>query len=390
MPFEETIGLIGGLSRQIIGINAHLLSGEAGYRRAGIHQYILQILRHLPREEDGLRYLLYTRQDKGLNLNKPAMSIIHSRWPTERRLARILWEQVAWPILAERQGVDLLHGMAFVTPLVSPCPTIVTVYDLSFVHFPDRFPALQRLYLTSLSRRSCRQALRVITISESAREDLVRYFNVPLERIDVVRPGVDEHFRPLPTTDIESFRQRESLPNQFIFHVGTLQPRKNILVLLEAMARRGRPDLPLVLVGGKGWLFEEIFHRVEVLGLQDSVHFTGYVRDEDLPYWYNAASLLVFPSIYEGFGMPVVEAMACGTPVIAARTSSIPEATGGAAILFDPQNADELADRIAAVMNEAELSDKMKEEGLIQAQKFSWEQAGKETAIVYRKALAER
>jgi glycosyltransferase involved in cell wall biosynthesis len=385
----RSVGSLRGISEQRIGINAHLLAGEAGYRRAGIHQYILQNLRNLPRVEDGPQYILFARHLEELKSHLPGMRVTPSRWPTERRLVRIVWEQVAWPWLAARRKLDLLHGMAFVTPVSSPCPTVVTVYDLSFIHYPDRFPTIQRIYLASQTARSCRKARRVITISESSRRDVHRLFGVPLGRIDVVRPGVDNRFRPLSTAVVEDFRRRLSLPECFVLHVGTLQPRKNIPVLLEAFARVARENLQLVLVGGKGWLFDEIFRQVEILGLQDKVRFTGYVADSELPLWYNAAAMMVFPSVYEGFGMPVLEAMACGTPVIGANSSSIPEAAGKAAILFDPQDVDELADRMTAVLDDADIPARMRELGFEQARQFSWERAGRETAAVYQRALKD-
>jgi glycosyltransferase involved in cell wall biosynthesis len=279
--------------------------------------------------------------------------------------------------------------MAFVTPALSFCPTLATVYDLSFIHFPDRFPRWQRLYLLSQTRRSCRQARRVITISESSRQDVHRYFGVPLARIDVVWPGVDDIFRPLPKAEVAAFRRRGGLPERFILHVGTLQPRKNIPILLEALARLQEPHLSLVLVGSKGWLFDEIFNRVEELGLQERVLFRGYVPDKELPLWYNAASLFVFPSLYEGFGMPIVEAMACGTPVIAANTSSIPEATGEAALLFAPQDVAGLAEQLMALLNNGDMAMALRKLGLRQAQQFSWPRAGQETAAIYRRVLRE-
>ncbi|MFQ5399453.1 MAG: glycosyltransferase family 4 protein [Anaerolineae bacterium] len=369
-----------------IGINAHLLSGEAGYRRAGIHQYIFQVLRHLPWEEGGPEHFIFTRQAEQL-LARNGLRILRSRWPTERRLARIAWEQLAWPLLVARHHLDLLHSMAFVTPVVLPCPAVVTVYDVSFVLYPDRFPARQRLYLQSQTRRSCRQARRVIVISQSSRRDVHRLFGVPLGRIDVVRPGVDARFRPLPAAEVKVFRREKALPDRFVLHVGTLQPRKNIPVLLEAFARLNVPDLHLVMAGGKGWMTHQIFERASALNLEGRVHFTGYVADQELPFWYNAAAMLVFPSVYEGFGMPVVEAMACGTPVIASNASSVPEAAGEAALLFDPQDVAGLADRMAAVLHDPGLATTMGEDGLEQAAQFSWEQAGAETAAVYRQAL---
>lgn len=367
-----------------VGINAHLLSSEASYRRAGIHQYIAQTVAHLPMDA-GWEYVVFTRHVPDW-LSQGNRRGVASRWPTEQRLARILWEQMAWPLLNGRYQIDLLHSMAFVTPFVNRRPAVVTVYDLSFMHFPEAFPRLQQWYLASQTHRSCQQARRIITISESGRQDVARFFNVPLNRIDLVYPGVGAQYRPLPIEQVDAFRHKNGLPDKFLLHVGTLQPRKNIPILLEALARLKQSDVHLYLVGGKGWLFDEIFARVVALGLQDQVHFTGYVADEDLPFWYNAATLLIFPSLYEGFGMPIVEAMACGTAVICADSSSLPEAGGTAAVLFDPHDAQGLADRITAVLHNPTQQATMQAEGYNQAQKFSWQQSGQATAAVYQRA----
>jgi glycosyltransferase involved in cell wall biosynthesis len=209
-----------------------------------------------------------------------------------------------------------------------------------------------------------------------------------LDHIDVVYPGVDAAYRPYAAEEVDRFRQEKGY-GRYLLHVGTLQPRKNIPLLLEAFAQLQEPELKLVLIGGKGWLYEEIFARVQALGLSERVHFTGYVPDDELPLWYNAAELLVFPSVYEGFGLPVVEAMACGTPVIAANSASIPEAVGEAGLLFDPHNVAELAEQITAVLHDPQLSAKMRALGLAHASQFSWERAGRETAVVYRRAVEE-
>ena len=388
MPSEQQFGSNGGAGVSGVGINAHLLSGEAGYRRAGIHHYIAQVLRHLPWEEGEPTYVVFTQQ-KYLFDDRLGITAVSSRLPTENRLLRIFWEQIIWPWQAWRRGLTLLHSMAFVTPLLTFYPTVITVYDLSFLHFPERFPALQRLYLSSQTRRSCRKARRIITISESSRQDVHRFFGVPLKQIDVVVPGVDSIYGPLPEAEIAAFRQKQGVA-RFVLHVGTLQPRKNIPVLIEAMARLDDSELKLVLVGGKGWLYDEIFRQVQTLGLEARVIFTGYVPDEDLPLWYNAAELLVFPSVYEGFGLPVVEAMACGTPVIAASRSSIPEAVGEAGLLFNPNDVETLANQITAVLTDIDLQHKLRQQGLKHAQTFSWARAGQETAVVYRRAMLEQ
>jgi glycosyltransferase involved in cell wall biosynthesis len=369
------------------------LSGQQSYRRAGIHHYIAQTLRHLPHDSTGFDYTIFVGEDscyagEDSTAGSP-LRVVKSRWPIERPLFRILWEQLALPLEVRRHKLDLLHSTAFVTPIWSRCPAVLTVYDLSFIHFPERYTAGRQRYLAGQTRRSCRSARRVVTISESARQDVHRVFGVPLERIDVVQPGVSAAFSPRPADEVQAFRKREKLAAPFVLHVGTLQPRKNIMTLVEAFAGLAKADLQLLLVGGKGWLYDDIYARVEELGIQSRVRFPGYVSDADLPLWYNAAAVLAFPSVYEGFGMPVVQAMASGTPVIAADTSSIPEVAGRAARLFEPHDVAALARHMAAVLDDPEVANTMRVEGLGQARKFSWQRAGRELAAVYRRALEE-
>ncbi len=370
-----------------VGINAHLLSRETGYRRAGIHQYIAEVLRHLP-IESGLRYTVFSG-DPPEDIRALPLAVVRSRWPTERPPARILWEQLAWPPAARRAGVDLLHSMAFVTPVLSRIPAVVTVYDLSFLHYPEAFPRLQRRYLAGQTRRSCRDARRVIAISHSGKADIQRHFGVPAEKIDVIYPGLDARFRPPEAAAMAAFRYRADVPERYVLHVGTLQPRKNLLRLLEAFALLDAPELHLVLIGGRGWFFEEIEARISALGLAGRVDLPGYVPDDELPFWYHGAALFACPSLYEGFGMPIVQALACGAPVVASNTSAMPEAAGPAALLFDPLDVPGLAGCMAHVLNNPDQAAKMRTLGPPQARRFSWQEAGARTADCYRRAVGE-
>lgn len=374
--------------RQRVGINAQLLSGREGYRRAGIHHYISQLLGNLSYGDSELRFTIFTNNSVDLALLSPG-EIVTTGWPTGQPLVRIIWEQLMWPLAAVRHEIDLLHSMAFVTPVLRPCPAVVTVYDLSFIHYPERFPRLKRAYLTNQTRRSCQTAARVITISESGRQDVHRFYKIPIEKIDVVPPGVGDEYFPRDSDEVEAFRNRLSLPSQFILHVGTLQPRKNIGMLIDAFAKLHHPGVELILVGGKGWSYQELFTRVSHLGLEKKVRFAGYVPDAELPFWYNAATALVFPSIYEGFGLPIIQAMACGTPVIAARTSAIPEAAGAAALYFDPQNESALVEHMAAVLDDPQIAVTMRERGVAQAYEFSWPKAGQLLLASYQRAFDE-
>lgn len=375
------------MHRAHIGINAHLLATTTGYRRAGIHRYIYELLRHLPRAE-GTRYTIYTRLTDEWQRREDTR-VIGTRLPTDKPAARIAWEQAVWPLRARRDGLTLMHSMAFVRPRLAPCPVVVTIYDLSFIKNPEAFPAAQRRYLANETAHACRHAARLVAISESGRDDIHRIYGVPLVRIDVVTPGVGDIYRPLPAAQVAAFREAKGLPQTFILHVGTLQPRKNIPTLLEAVAQLARPDVPLVLVGGRGWIYEEVFDRVERLGLSGQVRFAGYVDDEELPLWYNAAAVLAFPSFYEGFGMPVADALACGTPVVAAATSSIPEAGGDVALYFEPRDAVELADRLRQALDDPEARRRAAALGPAHAARFSWARSGAELAAVYQRAMVE-
>jgi glycosyltransferase involved in cell wall biosynthesis len=370
-----------------VGLNAHLLSREAGYRSAGIHGYIYQLIHHLPTVLGGedLHYTVFLGE--GNVEPGERLTVTRSRWRTGRPMARILWEQIALPLAQ----VDLLHGMAFVAPLISPWPTVVTVYDLSFVYYPDAFPPGRRAYLNLFTRLSCRRARRIIAISQSTRRDLVKQWNLPAGKIEVAYPGVGEGYCPLPADQVAAFRAQRGLPEELILHVGTLEPRKNLVRLIQACSQIPT-EAVLALVGGRGWHYEGILTEIERLGLKEKVIVAGYVPAEELPLWYNAATVLAYPSLYEGFGLPVVEAMACGTPVVTSNVSSLPEAAGGdagAALLVSPYETEALAEALNRVLTEAALREEMRMKGLKESANFSWERAAAATVTAFQQALGQ-
>jgi glycosyltransferase involved in cell wall biosynthesis len=272
---------------------------------------------------------------------------------------------------------------------------VVTVHDLTFFRFPHTLPPLRRLYLKAVTRSATWRAERVIAVSRQTRDDLVQQLQLAPEKVEVVYNGVGEAFRPASPTEVAAFRRRRGLPQRFVLFLGTLEPRKNVVSLLEAFARLrdragtgGRSDgTKLVVAGAKGWYFERIFARAEELGLGDDVIFPGFVPAEELPWWYRAADCFVYPSVYEGFGLPVLEAMACGTPVVTSSVSSLPEVAGSAAITVDPQDVTALTEAIDRVIRDSTLREDMRHRGLQQATRFSWDRAASETAAVYREAL---
>ena len=381
-----------------VGLNAQLLSGQAGYRSAGIHGYIYHLLHHLPQADPTFRYTVFTGRGRPVPSGGPGrqatLTVRATRWPTERPLVRILWEQVAQPWALRQARVDLLHALAFVAPLWSPCPTVVTVHDLSFLRFPERFRPANRLYLTWMTRLSARRARRIIAVSHYTRTEVVRLLGFPEERVDVVVHGVDHtRFHPYPPAQVAAFRQARGLPDRFILFVGTLEPRKNLPTLLRAFARlreqHPEEEVTLVIAGGKGWYYDPLFAQVRALGLSDRVRFPGFVPDAELPLWYSAATFFVYPSLYEGFGMPLLEAMACGTPVIAARSSALPEVVGEAGLLVPPDDAEGLARAMAWLLKDEALRLHLRERGRAQAARFTWAQTASQTVVVYRRALQD-
>src|SRR5260221_8251375 len=277
-----SLAIIFSMSPQI-GLNAHLLAAGSGYRRAGIHGYISQLIDHLPAAEPAYRYKVFVGD--GQLTAHPQLSVRRSRLRTGHPLNRILWEQFAQPW--QLNGLDLVHEMAFVARVVMPKPFVVTVYDLTFIRYPDRLPRVRRLSLRLLTGLSCKRARRVMAISQSTADDLIALLNVPRERIDLAIPGIEPRFRPLPAAEVEAWRQRRGLPEHFILFVGTLEPRKNLPMLLRAYAALPEADQrshPLVLAGGRGWMVEEIDRTIASYNLAPNVIFPGFLADEELPW----------------------------------------------------------------------------------------------------------
>jgi glycosyltransferase involved in cell wall biosynthesis len=373
-----------------IGLNAHLLNLSGNYRSAGINWYIYHLLQHLPAAADYDYTVFLSDKNARGHFHMP---IDRSRLPTHKPVVRIAWEQFALPFALRRARIDLLHAMAFAGPLAISIPWVVTVYDLSFMRYPHSFNAANRIYLTWAVRNSLRRANRIIAISESTRRDLISKFGAPADRIAVVYCGSDPVFTPsCNQAEIDALRARRGLPEKIILHVGTIEPRKNIPRLVRAFARAKRAaQLPhrLVLIGARGWKYAEVDQAIEQENMKDDVVFAGYVPQEELPLWYRAADLLVYPSLYEGFGLPPLDAMASGTPVVVSNTSSLPEVVGDAAIQVAPEDEPALADAIVRAINNNALREQMIARGLTQAAKFSWARAARETVEVYRSALAE-
>lgn len=372
-----------------VGLNAHLLSLSQSYRGAGISWYIYNLLKQLPQmAAPNFRYSAFLH-DAAFSGHAAGINLHLSRLPTNRPVVRIFWEQVLQPLALRRAGINLLHALAFVAPLAAPCPFVVTVYDLSFMRYPEAFRPFNRWYLSRFTASTVKRAAAVITISESTRQDVITLLGAPPEKVHTIYCGVDTEFRPLPPEQVAVFKASRQLPDKFILFLGTLEPRKNVDGLISAYARWRQQDpnaLPLVIAGGKGWYYRHIFEKVEQLNLTDSIRFPGYVPQNELPLWYNAATLFVYPSHFEGFGLPVLEAMACGTPVITSTAASLPEVAGtqGAARLVNSNDMAGLAAAMAQISKNDDLQIEMSGLGIERAARFSWRKTAQQTLALYR------
>jgi glycosyltransferase involved in cell wall biosynthesis len=375
-----------------VGFNALLLSYGQWYRSAGISRYIDRTLAALAAFRSTDDFVAFVGPDVPGDL--PSLSwlaTVRPPLPTTRPLVRIAWEQLLLPFLARRYGLDVLHCPAYVAPLIGSVQSVVTFHDLSYFILPETFNYANRRYLQSFSRLTARRARRFITVSESTRHDLVKWLGVDSERVDVVYNGVDGRFRREDRSVVEAFRRAHGLPDRFVLYLGTLEPRKNVATLLQAYAiarRRGVTEL-LFVAGGRGWGDLRLSQLADELEITHWIRWVGFVPMDEQPLWYNAATLFAYPSLYEGFGLPALEAMACGTPVIASNRSSLPEVVGDAGLLADPTDATAWADALVSLLADGGRQADLSTLGQRRAADFTWNAAARATMSTYRKAVGK-
>lgn len=363
-----------------IGIDARLQY----FARAGIARYTRDLLTALTVLESPHQWLaIQDRRDPDPACTTPGVERFDVLTPAHNSL-----ERVSLPVELVRARLDLLHSTDFVAPAVRPFRSVVTVHDLAFILEPELVTDESRRYYQQVDV-SAQKADAIIAVSARTARDVTRLLRIPPERVHTVHSGVDARFRPLDDAPrLAATRKRHGLPDRFVLTVGTVEPRKNLPMLLEAVAEAvGRgTDMTLVHAGSQGWLADATLDAVDRLGLTSRVQFLGSVSEDDLLDLYNLATLFVLPSRYEGFGFPLLEAMACGTPSLASDAASLPELAGDAARLLPVDDPSAWAAAMEALWEDAGTRDALAQAGPVQAARFSWDQTARQTLAVYEAA----
>lgn len=364
-----------------IGIDAHAI----GSQQSGNETYYEQLLKHLADiPTNGARYVVYYTNLAGA-ARIPASEKFHLKrlWPTTP-----FWRvPVGFPLEFRRDKLDVFHAQYIIPPFCN-CKTVTTIPDIAYEHYPEFFTAWYRLRSQALIRRSAQRANHIITVSEYSKKDISRTYDIDPAKITVTYEGAGPDFFPRNKVESqERVKKQYGISPPFLVYVGRIQERKNLRRMLSAYARLKRElsDQKLVLVGKKDWMSESIEAHLKALDLSDIVTLTGYVPSTDLPLFYSAAEAFVYPSVFEGFGLPVIEAMACGVPVLTSYGSSLEEIAGGAALLVDPLSEESIANGLRKIVGDSSLRDNLGRAGLARSAAFSFKNTAEQTAEVYKR-----
>jgi len=359
----------------------------------GAGVYIIQLIRALSQIELGHELIVFAHHFGHELIDIPESKNIKWIIVKEKNPAlRLIWEQITLPYLARKTKLDLLHSLHYTRPIFLPCKSIVTFHDMTFFLYPKLHTVSKRFFFPLMIKLSGQISNGIIAGSENTKKDTLKFNNISENKIHVVPYGINSIFTPISNKQLlHNCKVKYNLPNEFILYVGLIEPRKNIPSLLKAYKKiiQETTSPPLVITGRPGWGMEEVNYYIDTQNLRDKVHFTGYVDREDLPLIYNLATIFVYPSIYEGFGFPPLEAMACGTPTITTAISSMPEFVGDACLLVPPQDDEALYQAMKKLLYNKDLQKVLSIKGHQQASQFTWERTARETLEVYQKVMLQ-
>lgn len=369
----------------VIGIDGN----EANvHEKVGVSVYSVKLLEYFQKHATSrLRFIVYLK--KAPNVDMPDEN---ENFTYKVVSGPFLWSQIFLPLellrnMFSSNRIHVFFSPAHYSPRFCPCPTVVTIHDVAYIHFPDEFLKKDLYQLINWTRYSIRKATKVITVSKATKKDVVSHYHVPENKIEVVYNGFEkdvEHDEAVPP--------QPKITKPYVLYVGTIQPRKNIIALIRAFSLfyKTHPEYYLVITGKKGWLFDQIFREARDLYLQNKIIFTGYVTDEELVYLYRHAFCFVLPSLYEGFGIPILEAMSFGTPVVSSFSSSLPEVGGEAALYFDPEDEKDLAHKLEVLHTDNKLRNELIAKGSERIRQFSWLSCAKKTLEVLEQTVHDK
>lgn len=361
---------------------------------AGAERYTKNMLTHIAKLNSNTYHLFLSKINHNyyeVNQENFANYIFNAN--TRFRLVRILGEQMWVPFICNKLDIDVFFSPCNIAPLFVKAPTVLTLFDVHWLVYPHMFSKAKRLYLKNAIKHSLVKAQKVITISDNSKKDIIEIFGVSEHKINVIPCGLDPFFK-IVKNEVKLFnvKKKYHINNKFIFFTAQLHKRKNVITLLKAyheLKKRKKIEHNLVIAGGKGDGYEDMRSYLSEHGLENNVVLCGCVPNDDLRLLYNNADIFVYPSLYEGFGLPIIEAMACGTPVITSNVSSLPEVAGDAAILIDPLNVEELANAIDRVLSDKNLREDLINKGFKRISEFSWEKAAQKTLSVFEEVYRE-
>jgi glycosyltransferase involved in cell wall biosynthesis len=363
----------------IIGIDGNEANIE---NKVGIGEYAYELLcqfYEITSTRKDLNFRIYLK-----DAPRAEMPAARENWKYQIIGPRKFWTQIGLPLklISERKRPDVFFSPSHYAPRFSPVPTAISIMDLSYVHFPQLFTKHDLYQLINWTKYSAKQAKKIFTISNFSRDDIIKTYKKKADDVVTTYLGIKPVLSDHQTLNMDELKKKFGITKPYVLFVGTLQPRKNIAKLIEAFSLLKEKDIQLVIVGKKGWLWEEILAAPEKFEVKDRVKFLDFVSNEDLPSLYKNALCFVLPSLYEGFGLPVLEAMKFGCPTVISNVSSLPEVGGDAAVYFDPQSVDDIAQKLETVIEDEKLRAEMTEKGYNQIKKFSWEKTAKETLKV--------
>jgi glycosyltransferase involved in cell wall biosynthesis len=359
-------------------------------RDYGIGTYVRNLLRHLARIDSATDYVVICHQkDRSITseLGPNFRAVLDESQGYSFR------EQLTIPFDLRRERVDLFHAPHYVLPPLIPCRSVVTIHDCIHLRFPQYLPSrLAHAYARSSLWIATHRSSRVLTVSEASKRDILKFFHIPATKIDVIYNGIDERFWSSPAAeDVERIRERYQLDRRFVLYAGNIRPHKNLERLIEAfdmLKKQGFEDVKLLIIGDEISKYATLRRAVHRHKLHKHVRFFGFVSDQTLAVLYRLAAVFVFPSLYEGFGLPPLEAMASGTPVITSNVSSLPEVVGDAALLIDPYQPEAIAAAMERLLTDARLCESLRARGLVRAREFSWERSVRRVREIYDEVLA--